>query len=319
MKNKENKVLLQLYKEFLNYFWLRPESAIVQSFRAFEFRKVVFKKISKKQKILDVSCGDGIFTFLALGGKLDQTFDSYKSIKNKKRTAKFDAYDYYDKNFKIKILKKPAYGIDTGTDWKINLLKKSQKLKFYKNLLLHNNEKKFTLENNYFDLVFSNSAYWVKNIKQHLIDMKQKTKKNGYIYLQVKFRDTYLSTLVKNQTKINFGPKFEKIIDAGRYETWKGLKTKREFDKILKNIDGLKIELYKPLYGDIIMSIWDVGFRPLFKPLYEMSKSLSKLKYLKVKTEWVKILYDLSEKFIYNYKPKRQSAMEYTILLKKIY
>ena len=65
MKNKENKILLQLYKEFLNYFWLRPESAIVQSFRAFEFRKVVFKKISKKQKILDVSCGDGIFTFLA--------------------------------------------------------------------------------------------------------------------------------------------------------------------------------------------------------------------------------------------------------------
>ena len=89
--------------------------------------------------------------------------------------------------------------------------------------------------------------------------------------------------MVKNQTKINFGPKFEKIIDAGRYETWKGLKTKKEFDKILKDIDGLKIESYKPLYGDIIMSIWDVGFRPLFKPLYEMSKSLANQDILKLK------------------------------------
>jgi len=318
MKKQENKILLSIYKEFLNYFWLRPESAIVQSFRAFELRKTVYEKISKKQKILDVSCGDGVFTFIALGGKLDLSFDSYKSIKNKKRSAKFDAYDHYDKNFRVKVLKKPDYKIDTGTDWKLNLLKKSRQLRFYKKLLLHNNEKKLTLNDNLFDLVYSNSAYWVKNIKQHLIDMKRITRHNGYIYLHVKFKDTYLATLVKNQTKINFGTKFEKIIDGGRYETWKGLKTKKEFDKILKDISGLKVVSYKPLYGDIIMLIWDIGFRPLFKPLFEMSKSLNKSKYIKVKTEWIKILYDMSEKFISNYKPISQRAMEYTILLKKI-
>ena len=67
-------------------------------------------------------------------------------------------------------------------DWKINLLKKSQKLKFYNNLLLHNNEKKFT-KNNHFDLVFSNSAYWVKNIKQTFDRYKQKQNKMDiYIY-----------------------------------------------------------------------------------------------------------------------------------------
>jgi len=318
MKKQENKILLSIYKEFLNYFWLRPESAIVQSFRAFELRKTVYEKISKKQKILDVSCGDGVFTFIALGGKLDLSFDSYKSIKNKKRSAKFDAYDHYDKSFRVKVLKQPDYKIDTGTDWKLNLLKKSRQLRFYKKLLLHNNEKKLTLNDNLFDLVYSNSAYWVKNIKQHLIDMKRITRHNGYIYLHVKFKDTYLATLVKNQTKINFGTKFEKIIDGGRYETWKGLKTKKEFDKILKDISGLKVVSYKPLYGDIIMLIWDIGFRPLFKPLFEMSKSLNKSKYIKVKTEWIKILYDMSEKFISNYKPISQRAMEYTILLKKI-
>ena len=319
MKKKDSKIFLQIYKKFLNYLWLRPETAITQSIRAIDFRNLVYKKINTKQKILDLSCGDGIFTFIALGGKLDSSFDSYKSIKNKKRTARFDAFNYYDKNFKIKVVKKSDYKIDTGTDWKINLLKKSKHLKLYKNLLLQNNEKKLSLENDYFDLAYSNSAYWVKNIKKHLTEIKRTTKKNGYIYLHMKFKDTYIATLIKNQTKINFGSKFEKIIDGGRYETWKGLKTKREFDKILQDIDGLKIVSYKPLYGDFLTSIWDVGLRPLFKPLYEMSKGLSKSKYVKVKTEWVKIIYDLSEKFMSNYKPNSQSAMEYKILLKKIY
>ena len=66
------------------------------------------------------------------------------------------------------------------------------------------------------------------------------------------------------------------------------------------------------------MLIWDIGFRPLFKPLFEMSKSLNKTKYIKVKTEWIKILYDMSENFISNYKPQKEGAMEYTILLKKV-
>ena len=210
MANQTNKNLLNLYKNFLNYFWLRPENAILSCFRALDFRKVVSENIKKKQKILDISCGDGVFTFIALGGKLDTYFDAFKSIKNKKRTSKFDAYNYYDKNFKVKIIKKPKYIVETGTDWKNNLLRKSEKLNLYKNLILHNNEKKLDIVENSYDLVFSNSAYWVKNIKQHLLDIKRVTKVNGHIYLQMKFKDTFLSTLIKNQSKVNFGKKFEK-------------------------------------------------------------------------------------------------------------
>ena len=317
MANQTNKNLLNLYKNFLNYFWLRPENAILSCFRALDFRKVVSENIKKKQKILDISCGDGVFTFIALGGKLDTYFDAFKSIKNKKRTSKFDAYNYYDKNYKVKIIKKPKYIVETGTDWKNNLLRKSEKLNLYKNLILHNNEKKLDIVENSYDLVFSNSAYWVKNIKQHLLDIKRVTKVNGHIYLQMKFKDTFLSTLIKNQSKVNFGKKFEEIIDGGRLNTWKGIKTKREFDKILKNIGGLSIVSYKPLYGDLIALIWDIGFRPLFKPLFEMTNSLNKSKYIQIKKEWVEILYTMSKKYISNYKPKSKSAMEYVILLKK--
>ena len=86
---------------------------------------------------------------------------------------------------------------------------------------------------------------------------------------------------------------------------------KNDFDKILKRTDGLSIVYYKPLYGDLIALLWDIGFRPLFKPLYEMSKSLNKTNYIKIKKQWVNIV---------NYKPQKpffSEAMEYAILIRK--
>ena len=153
--------------------------------------------------------------------------------------------------------------------------------------------------------------------KTTFVGYKRLTKVNGYIYLQMKFKDSFLSTLVKNQSKTNFGNKFEEVIDGGRLKTWKGIKTKREFDKILRNIDGIKIISYKPLYGDLISLIWDIGFRPIFKPLFEMANNLDKSKYIKVKKDWLNIIYEISENYIKNYKPLPEKAMEYVILLKK--
>ena len=84
---------------------------------------------------------------------------------------------------------------------KKNLLRKSKKLNFYKNLLLHNNENKINIPDNSYDLVFSNSAYWVKNIRQHLLDIKRLTKVNGYIYLQMKFKDFFPFNFSKKSIK----------------------------------------------------------------------------------------------------------------------
>jgi hypothetical protein len=310
---KNNPLLLKFYKSFLNYFWLRPENAILCSFRALDFNRVLKKYIKKNDKIIDVACGDGVYSFIAAEGELDADFDTFQSILNKKRTSKFDAYDYFNNKLKVKVKKKPKYLFDTGTDWKNNLLKKANILKFYKKLIIHNNEKKLKLENKY-KLVFSNSAYWVKGLSSHLNDMKELTEKNGYIYLQMKFKEGLQTTMIKNNTKINFGKIFFDIIDAGRFATWRGLKTKKEFDKILKSNKDLQIISYKPLYGGIIGNMWDIGLRPLFKPLAELIKNTKINKLSKIKKEWVNILYELTSYFMINYKPNKKNIMEYTIL-----
>ena len=127
------KTRIEYFKEFLNYFWLRPENALMQTLRAEKLNKIYLKKFGKKNvKSMDNACGDGSFCFITFGGELNISSDTFLSMDNSKRqSSKFDAYDYYDKKLKIKIKKKAIINFDTGTDWKKNLLRKSNQLDFF--------------------------------------------------------------------------------------------------------------------------------------------------------------------------------------------
>jgi len=50
---------------FLNLYWIRPETAIWRTLDVLQMRNLNFKK-----PVLDASCGDGSFTFTHFLGKL---------------------------------------------------------------------------------------------------------------------------------------------------------------------------------------------------------------------------------------------------------
>ena len=60
--NKETKIL----KNLLSVYWLRPETAIWRTLDAIQLQKIKFIR-----PIVDIGCGDGIFTFSTFGGKVD--------------------------------------------------------------------------------------------------------------------------------------------------------------------------------------------------------------------------------------------------------
>lgn len=113
------------------------------------------------------------------------------------------------------------------------------------------------------------------------------------------------------------GEKSCKIIDAGRMSTWKGLKSKDEIVELIQTIDRVQIVDLKPLYGDILGVIWDVGLRPLFNPLVKMANTLTIEQRTSIKEEWNAIFYDLFEELLVSYKPNEKSAFEYLIVLEK--
>lgn len=307
---------LDYFKQFLSWYWLRPESAILTSLRAEAYTSTL-DSFGNGEATLDISCGDGVFSFITLGGKLSKNSDMYRSIltENIFRDENYDAYDHFNQNYIIEIEKAPDSYYEYGTDWKANLLKKAKKLNLYTNLINHDNNHVLPLENNSMQYVYSNSSYWVKNFVSHLNDIVRVTKPGGTIVFEMKTNDIEKYNSAKY---IPFmGEKFHKIIDAGRLSTWKGLPTKSEIISIFDNIENVTIERFQPIYGNIIGQIWDIGIRPLFNPLAKMANELSPLKRLNIKDEWCTIIFELFSEFLSNYDVDENTSFEYLIVLKK--
>lgn len=305
----------ELLKEFLNLFWLRPENGILLSVRA---REILAFSENIKGNSIDVSCGDGTFSFVTNGGRFNEKADIFQSIKlpDEYRKGNFDSFDYFDNSYEMQIKSSPCFKYSFGVDWKENLLKKADKLNFYEKLLVHDNNLKLPFEDNYFDYVYSNSAYWVEKFEQHIRDLIDKTKKDGLIVLEIKVdRIKIFSSL--NYLK-NMGDRFHKIIDAGRLSTWNGLRSLDDLRLFFSTFSNeIVIEEIKPIYGGDLAYIWDIGMRPLFKPLSKMANSLTTELRAEIKKEWVDTFYDLFEYRINNYQADDSTAIEYLFVLRK--
>jgi len=279
------------------------------------------KYFDAKDDTIDISCGDGVFSFLTFGGLLSADSDMFRSIKYEKNISrKIDNYDFYSKDYFIKVNKDPIIKYTHGIDIKSNLLKKANKLNFYTTLQKVDNNLSLLFSDNRFSYVYSNSSYWIKNYIRHINDIIRITKKNGTIVLQVK-NNTALSFKENFFFKKNFGNKFIKIIDAGRYNSWKFLKSYKEIYNIFKNNKDVELLDIYPMYGQIIPQIWNFGLRPIFQPLSKIISQLDIKNRAQIKKEFIEIIFNLFEKYITNYRQepfnKNKIEIEYTYILRK--
>ena len=67
----------KILKNFLNLYWLRPETAIWRTLDVLQIKNRPFQS-----PILDAGCGDGSFTFTHFLGQTSSSFDVYTTIKN---------------------------------------------------------------------------------------------------------------------------------------------------------------------------------------------------------------------------------------------
>ena len=310
---------IDLFKQFLNFYWLRPESALMLTLRSIAYRNGL--KYFHKNSI-DVACGDGVFSFLTFGGKLKDDTDMYQSLNLQKNILrKQDTYDNFKNNYKISIQSTPQkkFKYDSGCDYKENLLNKAHKLNFYKNTFLHNINHNFKIKKK-FNFVYSNSTYWSKNFEKHLIDLTKITENKGYLVLQIKNSSIFENYVQeKKYTKI-FGRKFTQIIDAGRKKTWSGLKDYNQIYKVIKSIKNIKVIDIQPVYGNIMPHIWNFGLRPVFDPLYLMTTKIDLKERIIIKKQFNNIIFEMFKSYIGSFKLKNNSFktdIEYTYILKK--
>jgi len=294
----ENKYL----REFLNVFWLRPESAMWRTIDCMKLDGIEFKS-----PIIDVGCGDGIFSFIRACGEFGIGHDMFLSVDHNN----IDIYDSSSKN-ECDITKAPNYYIDVGLDHKQNLLDKATNTHLYKKLIRYDVNQKLPFDDGEFETIFCNMLYWIDYCGDALMEFQRIISKNGSIVLMLP--DTKLKEYYVYNQYLNKGSKWAKLIDGGRYSHVKHCHNYREWANMF-NCAGLKIVHHDMLLSERLIKFWDVGLRPISRLLIKMSNAIDNREELK--REWIDTLYPICESFVDEDLKRQQNTYHLFVLVRK--
>jgi len=284
----------KILKNLLNIYWLRPETAIWRTLDALQLQKIEFTK-----PILDIGCGDGIFTFSALGGIVDINYDVYRTMK--KTDKFFSGKDIHDQlsNIEHIIIKKPKTSIDLGLDWKNNLLRKAKKLQTYDKLVKHDANKKLPIKDNEFKTIFSNTFYWMDDIEHILKESKRICHDDGKIIIFVPDKKFQKSLIFSDY--LSQGHIWAKMLDRGISNNIQHCYSLKEWKSIFSKI-GLKIDYHSNYGTEQLVKFWSIGLRPYSPFLIEMANTLN----LKTRTK-------IKQKLIHDLTPLLKSYIDYEL------
>ena len=280
----------QIIKNLLNVYWLRPETAIWRTLDILLLKKITFSK-----PILDIGCGDGIFTFFAFDGKVGNDYDVYRTIKN---TGKFfNGIDIHDQSNNVipKIIKKSKVKIDYGLDWKINLLKKAKNLQNYEKLIKHDANSILPFNDKKFETIFSNTFYWMNDIEHILKESKRICDDDGKIVIFVP-DEKFKQSLIFNDY-LSTGQTWAKMLDRGISNNIKHCYSLKKWKSIFSKV-GLKIDFHSNYGTEQLVKFWSIGLRPYSPFLIEMSNNVNLKTRTKIKQKLIKNLTPLLKSYI---------------------
>lgn len=278
-----------LLGRFLSAYWLRPENAMWMTLRSEALSRCPLARPS-----VDLGCGDGVFTFLHCGGRFDPAFDVFASVGRLDEVAgaHADMFDHVTAGYAPPIIAPPAERVDCGADLKASMIEKARRLALYERLVLHDNNNPLPFDNESFETVYCNTAYWVSNIGGFLSELRRVVRRGGRIVLQVKIDAMRDYTLRRHAAAL--GDRFLDIIGRGRMETWPTLASRAEWERRFAAA-GLIVLEETPFATSTHAHVWDIGLRPVAPMLIKMAAALTPATRAEIKGEWVALLTDLLE------------------------
>ena len=278
-------------RRFVSAYWLRPENAFWMVLRS-----DALDAVPMRRPCLDLSCGDGVFSFLHAGGRFAQEFDVFCAVANLDRvgTDHADIFDYVDEAYRPKIIATPAYKLDCGTDYKESLLAKASRLDLYEQLVPHDSNEPLPFDSGRFETVYCNAAYWVQRIDAFLSEVRRITVPGGTVVLQVKL-DTIKSCTLEHHRQL-LGDRWLGTINRGRFDSWPTLCDRRTWERRFSKA-GLEIVSVLPFVTRTHGHIWDIGLRPIAPLLIKTMNAVHAHLRCEIKRDWVDLFCNLLEPF----------------------
>ncbi|UCC29533.1 MAG: methyltransferase domain-containing protein [Phycisphaerales bacterium] len=279
----------ELLRRFVQAYWLRPENALWMTLRS-----EILSDTPLEHPSIDLACGDGVFSFLHCGGIFDPTFDVFTSIAEFDRAGDehADMFDCVTDDYQPVIVSPSLDTIDVGTDIKRNMLAKARLLNLYGRLVEHDNNRPLLFDDDSFQTVYCNAAYWVANVDRFLTEMARITRPDGRVILQVKLDGMRRYTLGAHRGIL--GDRLLDIIDRGRSASWPTIADQATWEARFA-ASGLRVNAMRPFITRTHAHIWDIGLRPIAPLLAKMAQALAPKTRAAIKRQWVDLFCELLE------------------------
>lgn len=274
-------------RPFLLAYWLRPENAFWMALRS-----EALGACRVQTPAIDISCGDGVFSFLHAGGGLDPGFDVFGSVAfvQPARDPHADMFDVIDADYAPALVRRPDWCYDAGTDVKASMLHKAAALRFYARLIEHDNNRPLPFADESFQTVYCNSVYWVERIDGFLGELRRVLRGGGRAILHVKLAAMRDCTL--DRFRPSLGDRFLDIIGRGRLACWPALADRAIWEARFGQA-GLAIVEVTPFATRSHAHLWDVGLRPIAPLLVQMANALAPQTRAAIKRDWVALFEEL--------------------------
>ena len=255
---KENKTIINspFWEEYLNMYWLRPETAIWRTIEA----EIMSKRNCLQEPLLDLGCGDGINVSILKGNKFSTEFDTFQCVKLDDK----DIYNYADNNYQPKLsIQKEK--IACGIDIKETLVQKAKQLGTYHQILrgdIHH----IPCKDQEFQTVYSNVIKDFAEVQPILKEVSRILKPHGKLVLTTPNhnfkKNLYFINEAHKLLQAGQKEKAQKYIeyDRGRSIYSATQKTKEEWTKELQQA-GFKVKETITYISPELTKLFDIGTR----------------------------------------------------------
>ena len=276
-----------LWNAYLNAFWLRPETAIVEYCEAMAVRRVR----PTPAPLLDLGCGDGIHAAIQAGWRFDDAFDAFQCLD----LNAADMYHAFEADRFSAPIARRGHPIPVGIDIKRTAIDRAQALHVF-GRIEQADATRLPLADASVGTIFSNMLRDLgAPLDAALAECRRVLKPDGQLLLST-MTPAYASSLVfapaaRHADTAGDRAAAEQLLklDRGRSLFCQRQLSPEQWDGLLHR-HGLRIERVETILTEEATRLWDVGLRPFASELMRWRASVGRETLIAVKHVAVRLL-----------------------------